>query len=134
MTAEDRNLTDNAIREIAHLTEFAADTRRDPAERAAALLTAHQRRDVGSCLCGWAELGMSHALHQADVLAQAGLLAATSPLQERIDKSADPTTVEADPRGWDTQCACAYDYPWSVCAVHQSREGRVTGRNGESGG
>jgi hypothetical protein len=44
-------------------------------------------------------------------------------LQGRIDKLPDPTTVEANPRGWDTQCACAYDDPRSVCAVHQSREG-----------
>jgi hypothetical protein len=70
------DLTDNARQEIAQLTRFAADTQRDPAERATALLTAHQRRDAGSCLCGWAELGKSHARHQADMLARAGLLAA----------------------------------------------------------
>jgi hypothetical protein len=68
--------SENAKREIAVLTRLAADTRLTPAERAQALLTAHQRFDAGSCLCGWAELGKSHAAHQADVLAQAGLLAA----------------------------------------------------------
>jgi hypothetical protein len=39
-------------------------------------------------------------------------------LRERIDKLPDPTAAEADPRGWDTQCACAYDHPDAVCAVH----------------
>lgn len=42
--------------------------------RAEAILIAHQRRDVGSCLCGWAELGKSHAGHQAAELRKAGLL------------------------------------------------------------
>lgn len=74
-------MTDNALQEIAQLTRFAADTTRDPVERAAALLTAHQRRDAGSCLCGWGVLGMSHALHQADVLADAGLLATSEVTQ-----------------------------------------------------
>jgi hypothetical protein len=69
-------LSANARREIARLTRLATDARFAPDERAAALLTAHQRRDAGSCLCSWAELGKSHALHQAEVLADAGLLAA----------------------------------------------------------
>lgn len=42
--------------------------------RVEALLIVHQRRDVGSCLCGWAELGRTHAGHQAAVLREAGLL------------------------------------------------------------
>jgi hypothetical protein len=42
------------------------------------VLIAHQRRDAGSCLCGWAELGRSHAAHQADALREAGLLAETT--------------------------------------------------------
>jgi len=42
--------------------------------RAEAILIAHQRRDVGSCLCGWSELGRSHARHQAAELREAGLL------------------------------------------------------------
>jgi hypothetical protein len=65
--------SENAKREIAHLTRHAMDTRLDPIERVGALLIAHQRRDAGSCLCGWAELGKSH---QADELARAGLLVA----------------------------------------------------------
>lgn len=31
------------------------------------VLVYHQRRDIGSCGCGWAELGHSHAEHVADV-------------------------------------------------------------------
>lgn len=41
---------------------------------AEAVLTIHQRRDVGSCLCGWSELGRSHAGHQAAMLRDTGLL------------------------------------------------------------
>lgn len=40
-----------------------------------ALLVVHQRREAGSCLCGWNELGRSFAEHQAKMLAGAGLLA-----------------------------------------------------------
>ena len=42
---------------------------------AEAVLIAHQRRDFGSCLCGWGELGKSHAGHQVVMLREAGLLA-----------------------------------------------------------
>ncbi len=41
---------------------------------AAAILVAHQRRDVGSCLCGWAELGRLHAGHLVAKLREARLL------------------------------------------------------------
>jgi hypothetical protein len=41
---------------------------------AAEVLVVHQRRNASSCLCGWAELGRSHANHQADALREAGLL------------------------------------------------------------
>lgn len=41
---------------------------------AEAILVAHQRYDCGSCLCGWSELGRSHAGHQAAMLRRAGLL------------------------------------------------------------
>ena len=41
---------------------------------AEAVLVAHQRRDSGSCLCGWSELGRSHAAHVAGVLEVAGAL------------------------------------------------------------
>jgi hypothetical protein len=39
------------------------------------ILIAHQRRDIGSCLCGWDKLGHSHAEHVADeILSQLGVL------------------------------------------------------------
>lgn len=38
------------------------------------ILVAHQRYDITGCLCGWAELGKSHAAHQVAMLAEAGLL------------------------------------------------------------
>lgn len=43
-------------------------------QTAEAILIAHQRRDVGSCLCGWSELGKSYAGHQVAMLCEAGLL------------------------------------------------------------
>lgn len=48
-------------------------------QRAEAILISHQRRDVGSCLCGWSELGKSHAGHQVAELREAGLLAPAEP-------------------------------------------------------
>ncbi len=45
------------------------------AELAQAVLVAHQRFDIARCLCGWSELGLSHAEHQVRMLAQAGVLA-----------------------------------------------------------
>lgn len=69
-------LTPSAQQEVVLLGRIAADTRRDPVERAEALLIAHQRWDVGGCLCGWSELGKSHSGHVVDMLARAGLLAA----------------------------------------------------------
>jgi hypothetical protein len=51
----------------------ALDQVRGP-QQAEAVLISHQRRDVGSCLCGWAELGKSHAGHQVAKLREAGLL------------------------------------------------------------
>lgn len=53
---------------------------------AAAVLVAHQRRDIGSCLCGWSELGKSHADHVAAVLDAAGALR-TSPSQRSESSS-----------------------------------------------
>lgn len=44
------------------------------AAEAMLILVAHQRYDITGCLCGWAELGKSHAAHQAAMLAEAGLL------------------------------------------------------------
>lgn len=46
----------------------------DSMQDAELILVAHQRRDISSCLCGWAELGKSHARHQVTMLREAGLL------------------------------------------------------------
>lgn len=43
-------------------------------ETAEAILVAHQRHTIRSCLCGWGELGRSHARHQVEMLRAAGLL------------------------------------------------------------
>lgn len=43
-------------------------------ELAEAILVAHQRRDIRGCLCGWSELGKSHARHQVAMLREAGVL------------------------------------------------------------
>ena len=53
---------------------------------AAAVLVAHQRRYPGSCLCGWSQLGRSHAEHVAKVLDAAGALRDRPP---RIGEAAD---------------------------------------------
>ena len=53
------------------------------AETAQAILVAHQRRDIGSCLCGWADLGRSHPGHQVQMLAAAGVLTERSDLRTR---------------------------------------------------
>lgn len=44
------------------------------------VLVHHQRRDAQHCLCGWGELGASHAAHVADVYEQS--VAARDPLDE----------------------------------------------------
>jgi hypothetical protein len=62
------DLTPHARKEIEALLQV-----RGP-KQAEALLTVHQRRDTGTCLCGWDKLGASFAGHQADVLREAGLL------------------------------------------------------------
>lgn len=40
------------------------------------VLVAHQRRDVGTCICGWGSepqhLGRSHSQHVLDALREAG--------------------------------------------------------------
>jgi hypothetical protein len=40
-------------------------------EAAAAVLVYHQRKDITSCMCGWSELGKSHAAHQARLALEA---------------------------------------------------------------
>lgn len=63
----------------------------DEIERAAeAVLIAHSRMTIASCLCGWSELGRSHAAHQARMLAGAGLLA-NRQAQDRADRVARST-------------------------------------------
>jgi hypothetical protein len=74
MTAD---LSPRALRELAFLVQV------EGPQRAEAILIAHQRRDVGSCLCGWSELGKSHAGHQVAKLREAGLL-----VQAETDSSA----------------------------------------------
>ena len=60
---------------------------------ASAVLVAHQRRDAGSCLCGWSELGRSHAGHVAEVLDAAGAL------RDRPPHRIDPDTRREADRG-----------------------------------
>lgn len=55
-------------RKIQQATEAAAKNRPTMIE----VLVAHQRQDAGSCLCGWADLGRSHAEHQVAELAKHG--------------------------------------------------------------
>lgn len=54
-------------------------------ETAAAILTAHQRRDIRGCVCGWSELGKSHPRHQVAMLREAGLLNDTPVASATID-------------------------------------------------
>lgn len=63
--------------EVGLLARLAATPTIPALDRAVAILVLHQRRDAGTCLCGWGRLGASFAHHQADVLSAAGLLAAT---------------------------------------------------------
>lgn len=56
-------------------SELAALARVRGPLRAEAILIAHQRHR-GGCLCGWAELGKSHAGHQVAMLREAGVLVA----------------------------------------------------------
>jgi len=41
---------------------------------AQAVLVAQQRKEITFCMCGWADLGKSHAEHVAKVLHAAGAL------------------------------------------------------------
>jgi hypothetical protein len=45
-------------------------------QTAEAILVAHQRHTSSSCLCGYSDLGRSHARHQVTMLRNAGLLKA----------------------------------------------------------
>lgn len=107
-------LSPRAHRELAALAEV-----RGP-QRAEAILIAHQRRDVGSCLCGWAELGKSHAGHQAAALREAGLLASEQ----------DDTECSAETRSWDHFSPEQMDSYWIRCTLlgqHEEHEDEHTG-------
>lgn len=67
---------------------------------AAAVLTAHQRYTSDGCLCGWAELGRSHADHVAEVLDAAGALRG----------SPDPFVHDPPSEGWMTCHQCGQTY------------------------
>lgn len=51
-------------------------------EAAREVLTAHQRRDIRGCICGWSELGKSHPGHQVAMLRKAALLNDVDPSKE----------------------------------------------------
>lgn len=68
------------LAEYAHARQASAPaTGEDTETRAAQVLIAHQRLDIGSCLCGWGvktgQLGKCHSRHVAGELAAAGVLA-----------------------------------------------------------
>jgi hypothetical protein len=44
---------------------------KEAVEAAGGVLVYHQRRDISSCMCGWSELGRSHAAHQAELALEA---------------------------------------------------------------
>jgi hypothetical protein len=70
------------------------------------VLIAHQRRDSASCLCGWAELGLSHAAHQVAMLADAGHLCSSAACDRcgracvPVERSDDEVRC-ANCDGWD---------------------------------
>lgn len=70
------DLTPRARRELEALAKV-----RGPL-RAEAILIAHQRRESGPCLCGWNQLGRTHAGHQVAELRKAGLLICEQPAGE----------------------------------------------------
>jgi hypothetical protein len=88
-----------------------------------AILIAHQRRDVGSCLCGWAELGKSHAAHQVAMLCEAGLLAT-------LAIHTDSQNCQAETRSWDHFTPEQMDSYWIRCTLagqHDEHEDEHTG-------
>lgn len=112
------DLSPNARRELAFLAQV-----RGP-QQAEAILIAHQRRDVGSCLCGWAELGKSHAGHQVAVLREAGLLPTSDDdaLQE----------CRAETRSWDHFRPEQIDSYWIRCTQWGPHDRHKDGHTGLS--
>jgi hypothetical protein len=94
------DLSPNARRELAALAQIRGTG------QAEAILISHQRRDIGSCLCGWVELGRSHAGHQVAMLSEAGLL--PSP-------DGDREQCQAETRSWDHFGPEQVDSYWIRC-------------------
>lgn len=93
--------------------------------RAEAILIAHQRRDAGSCLCGWAELGKSHAGHQAAALREAGLLAEDPP-----DDDIASQECQAETRSWDHFKPEQMDSYWIRCTARGPHSRHKDGHTG----
>lgn len=79
MTNEPPSPHPHLRRELDRLAREATDERNTITDRVSYVLSAHQRFDVGGCLCGWNELGKSHPRHVADALNDVGLLTADEP-------------------------------------------------------
>lgn len=73
-------------------------------DRAEVILIAHQRLDSRRCLCGWGELGRSHAGHQVAALREAGLLLETTGDGLR-DVPADTGSIRME---HVADCCCRY--------------------------
>lgn len=64
--------------------------------RGIAVLTAHIRKDIQGCICGWADLGKSHIDHLVDQLLDAGVFA---PGVATTAPAAQPGGYKIDVRG-----------------------------------
>lgn len=84
--------------------------------RAHEVLVAHQRRDIGSCICGWGvdtgNVGQSHAGHVIDEINRAGLT-----LSGFADADLDPCKA-CHPELHRSQC-----WPNSRCIASDGDEG-----------
>lgn len=112
------DLTPRARRELEALAHV-----RGPL-RAEAILITHQRRDVGSCLCGWAEFGKSHAGHQADALREAGLL-----IQDESDDALQEE-CQAETRSWEHFKPEQIDSYWIRCTARGPHSRHKDGHTG----
>jgi hypothetical protein len=91
--------------------EAAAMARLEVVER---ILVQHQRRDIASCICGWAELGKSHPAHQAAMLRDAGLLVSRA----QISKQA--ALAERERELLELKGPCSSGQP---CRLHYAHSG-----------